>query len=281
MEVRALGLVLNERKTYTYGADNYRKSLTSFADAERRLFADAERRLFADDGSPHSIFDLGFLDTDYGDEVGDAAAQLALGVSPLGGSVDEDEALATDNGDVSEDIDPQRLRAAQRAWELWENKDESEETQAGQEAAITQSLLGRALPALGAAGDTSPLRSLSELLRFEPALTPQVVAYVDAYGRNGQRARADLRSALDEVVTGNILSAWQGMWLAQATGGIWRSRRTHSYEEWLTRCVADGHDGLAATAAAALGRIGRGDSVLVANAVGRIGPEWQRLAFWA
>ncbi|MGH3824884.1 MAG: hypothetical protein ACRDRA_18920 [Pseudonocardiaceae bacterium] len=272
MEVRALGLVLNERKTYTYGAATYRKSLTSFADAEQRLFAEDE--------SPDPSSVLGFLDTDYGDKVGDAGAQLALGASPLGGSVDEDEALATDNGDVSEDIDPQRLRAARRAWELWENEDESEETQAGQDAAITQSLLGRALSALGAAGDTSPLDSLSALLRYEPALTPQVVAYVDAYGRNGQRARANLRSALDEVVTGDILSAWQGIWLAQAAGGIRRSRRTHSYEEWLAQCVAGGHDGLAATAAAALGRIGRGDPDLVASAVDRIGPEWRRLAFW-
>jgi hypothetical protein len=205
---------------------------------------------------------------------------LTLGASPLGGSLEEDEALATDNGEVSEDIDPQRLRAAQRAWALWENEDESEETQAARDAAITQSLLGRALPALGGAGDTGPLGSLSALLRFEPALTPQVAAYLDAYGRNGPRARANLRSALDEVLTGNILSAWQGMWLAQAAGGIRRSRRTHSYEEWLARCVADGHDGLAATAAAALGRIGRGDPDLVAAAVDRVGPEWRRLAFW-
>ena len=271
IEVRALGLVLNERKTYTYGAENYRKSLTSFVDAEQRLFAEGE--------SPDPFDALDFLDTDYGDEDGDAAAPLSLGASPLGGSIDEDEASATENGEGSEDIDPRRLRAAQRAWELWENDDESEDMQAGQEVAITQSLLGRALPALGVAGDTAPLRSMSELLRFEPALTPQVAAYADAYGRNGQRARADLRSALDEVVTGDILSAWQGMWLAQAAGGIRRSRRIHRYEEWLARCVADGHDGLAATAAAALGRIGRGDSDLVAAAVDRVGPEWRRLAF--
>ncbi|MGH3906285.1 MAG: RNA-directed DNA polymerase [Pseudonocardiaceae bacterium] len=225
MEVRALGLVLNERKTYTYGAENYRKSLTSFADAEQRLFADDESL------DPFSV--LGFLDTDYGDEDGDPEAPLTLGASPLGGSVDEDEALAADNGEISEDIDPQRLRAAERAWELWEAEDESEETQAGQDAAITQSLLGRALPALGAGGDTRPLSLLSGLLRFEPALTPQLAAYVYAYGRNGQRARADLRSAPDEAATGNILSAWQGMWLAQAAGGIQRSRRRHSYEEWL------------------------------------------------
>jgi hypothetical protein len=223
---------------------------------------------------------LGFLDTDYSDEDGDAAAQLSLGASPLGGSVDEDEAFAADNDEVAEEIDAQRLRAAQQAWDLWVNEDESEETQAGQDAVITQSLLGRALPALGAGGDANPLESLSELLRYEPALTPQIAAYIEAYGRNSQRARANLRSALDEIVTGDILSAWQGMWLAHATGGIRRSKRTHRYEGWLAECVADGHDGLAATAAAALGRIGRGDPDLVAAAVDRVGPEWRRLAFW-
>lgn len=272
MEVRALGLVLNERKTYTYGAENYRNSLTSFADAEQRLFSDGE--------SPDRFGGLPFLDTDYGEADSDTAAPLALATSPLGNSVDEDEAFATDSAEVSEDIDPPRLLAAQRAWELWENEDESEETQAGQGAAITQSLLGRALPMLGAAGDTRPLRLLSGLLRFEPALTPQVAAYLAAYAQNGQGARADLRSAIDDAVTDNILSAWQGMWLAQAAGGLRRSRHRHSYEDWLARCAAGGHDGLAATAAAALGRIGRGDPDLVAAAVDRVGPEWRRLAFW-
>lgn len=254
MEVRALGLVLNERKTYTYGAENYRRSLTSFADVEQRLFADGE--------SPDQ-------------EYGDGAAPVTLGISPLD-SLDEDEALSTDDGEVAEDIDPQRLGAARRAWELWE----TEEMQAGQDAAIIQSKLGRALPTLGAAGETGPLGLLPGLLRFEPALTPQVAAYLDAYGQHGRRARADLRSALDEVVTGNILSAWQGMWLAQVAGGLRRSRRRHGYEDWLAQCTADGHDGLAATAAAALGRIRRGDPDLVAAAVERVGPEWRRLAFW-
>jgi hypothetical protein len=273
MEVRALGLVLNERKTYTYGTENYRNSLTSYAEAEQRLFA-------GDDPFDDPFNGLGFLDTDYGDAEDDAVAPLGLGASPLDGSVDEDEALAADDGEVSEQVDQQRLRAAERAWDLWRNEDESEETQAGQGAAITQSLLSRALPMLGAAGDGRPLAFLSGLLRFEPGLTPQIAAYLDAYGQNGRRARANLRSALDEAVTGNILSAWQGMWLAQAAGGVGRSPRSHSYEDWLARCTADGHDGLAATAAAALGRIGRGDPDLVAAAVDRVGPEWRRLAFW-
>jgi hypothetical protein len=70
------------------------------------------------------------------------------------------------------------------------------------------------------------------------------------------------------------------MWLAHAAGGVRRAKRTHSYEEWLADCVACGHDGLAATAAAALGRIGRGDPDRVAAAVDRVGPEWRRLVFW-
>lgn len=271
LEVRALGLVLNERKTYTYGARNYRKSLTSFADAEQRLFADG--------GPADSFGGLGFLDPNYGDADG-GETPLTLGTSPLGSSVDEDEAFATDDSEISEDISPQRLRAAQRAWELWMNEDESEETQAGQEAAITQSLLGRALPTLGAAGDAGPLTSLSPLLRFEPALAPQVTAYVNAYAQRSSRARAEVRGALDEAVSGDILSAWQAMWLADAAGGVRRSRSRHRYEDWLAECAADGHDGLAATAAAALGRIGRGDPDLVAATVERVGPEWRRLAFW-
>ncbi|WP_141721818.1 RNA-directed DNA polymerase [Micromonospora citrea] len=270
MEVRALGLVLNERKTYTYGVENYQRSLTSFADAEQRLFADDEAPF---DG-------LGFLDPDYGEADGDAEAPLMLGTSPLGSSVDEDEALATGDEEASEEVNPQRLRAAQRAWELWVAEDESEETQAGQDAAVTQSLLGRALPALGAAGDDGPLTLLSDLLRYEPALTPQVASYIDAYSQKSPRARTQIRSALDEAVSGDILSAWQAMWLAHAAGGLRRARSRHGHEDWLAECAADGHDGLAATAAAALGRIGRGDPDLVAAAVERVGPEWRRLAFW-
>lgn len=272
MEVRALGLVLNERKTYTYGAENYRSSLTSFIDAEQRLFTDG--------GSPGLPSDLGFLDTAYGAGDGDAAALMAPGASSLGRSLDEDGSPATDAAEISAEVEPQLLRAAQRAWELWRRGDEPEERQAGQDAAIAQSLLGRALPTLGAAGESRPLELLPELLRLEPALTPQVAAYLAAYGQHGQRARADLRIALDEAVTGNILSAWQGMWLAHVAGGVNRSQSRHRYEDWLAHCAAGSHDGLAATAAAALGRIGGIDSDIVATAVDRVGPEWRRLAFW-
>ncbi len=271
IELRSLGLVLNERKTYTYGAEKYRRSLTSFADAERRLFAGDE--------AVDAFGGLGFLDSDYGDADGGDGAPWALGASPLGSNIDEDEAFATDEG-VNEEIDPRRAQAAQRVWELWVEEDEDEDIQAGQEAAITQSLLGRALPILGAAGDRGPLGGLSLLLRYEPALTPQIAKYIEAFGQNGSRARADLRSALDETVTGDILSPWQEIWLAHAVGGIQRARRRHNYEDWLVQCTIDRHDGLAATAAVALGRIGRGDADRVAAVVERVGPAWRRLAFW-
>ncbi|MDG4778983.1 reverse transcriptase domain-containing protein [Micromonospora sp. WMMD961] len=272
MEVHALGLVLNERKTYTYGMARYRESLTSFAEAERRLFEEGD--------SADSSGGLGFLDSGYGDADGEETGRSTLGASPANSSVDEDDAFTAENDEVAEEIDARRVQAAQRAWELWEEEDESEETQAGQDAAITQSLLGRALLTLGVAGDNRPLKLLSALLRYEPALTPQVAAYLDAYGRGGRRARTEIRSALDQVVSGNILSTWQGIWIAHAAGGVQRATRKHAYEDWLARCVADGQDGLAATAAASLGRIGRGDAGVVASAVDRVGPEWRRLAFW-
>ena len=122
---------------------------------------------------------------------------------------------------------------------------------------------------------------MNGLLRYEPALSPQLTAYMTAYADNGPQARSRLRSALDEVVEADIYSPWQGMWLAQAAGGIRRSQREHPYERWLMRSVAESqNDGLAATAAAALGRLGRGDADIVAAAIDRVAPSWRRLVFW-
>lgn len=273
-EVRELGLVLNDRKTYTYGAGKYLRSLTSFADAEQRLFADEE----AGSASDGPLI-LSFLDSDYGDADGTMSAST-LSVEPLDHGVDEDEALGEQQPNLG-GLDERRVRAAQRAWDLWVREEESEETQAGQEASITQSLLGRALPILGAAGDERPADSLSELLRHEPALAPQLTAYLTRYADHGPRARSRLWSALDDVVEAEIYSPWQGMWLAQAAGGIQRSRKVHAYERWLEQSVAESpHAGLAATAAAALGRLGRGDADIAASAIDRVGPAWRRLVFW-
>jgi hypothetical protein len=275
-EVRELGLVLNDRKTYTYRTRKYRESLTSFADAERRLFAEDRSNGGDDSEDP---FNLRFLRSDYSD-ADEPAATSTLGVGPLDQGTEEDEALAEDVS-TSSDLDERRIIAAERAWQLWLEEDESEETQAGQQASITQSLLGRALPTLGTVGNEGPAENLSALLRYEPALAPQLTAYMTEYADSGRRARSQLRSALDDVVQADIFSPWQGMWLAQAAGAIRRAQTVHRYEEWLNRSVAESrHNGLVATAAAALGQLGRGDADIVAAAIDRVTPTWRSLVFW-
>lgn len=268
-EVGELGLALNERKTFTYGKKRYEKSLTSFADAEKKLFAE---------GVPgEGAETLDFLDAEY-DDVDQPI--VTLGVEPLVQGVDEDEAVSDDPISDGE-VDPRRVAAASRAWELWLHEDESEHVQAGQEAAITQSLLGRALPTLGVAGMEDPLEHLDLILRFEPALTPQVMMYLTNLADTSPEARSRIRASLDAVVAMDTHSPWQCMWIAQAAGSIRRSRTRHDYEVWLANCVdSNHHDGLVATAAAALGRIGRGEPTLVMAAIDRISPAWRTLAFW-
>lgn len=274
-EVRELGLVLNDRKTLTYGTRKYRGSLSSFADAERRLFADDRSSVGSELEDP---FNLRFLGTDYSDADEQVNAP-ALGAEPLDQGADEDEAL--EDIPTSSSLDERRIVAAERAWQLWLEEDESDDTQAGQQAAITQSLLGRALPTLGAAGNEGPAENLSFLLRYEPALAPHLAAYITEYAENGRRARSLLRTALDDVVQADIFSPWQGMWLAQAAGAIRRTETVHPYEHWLNRLVAESqHDGLVATAAATLGRLGRGDADVVAAAIDRVTPSWRSLVFW-
>ncbi|MBV9384555.1 MAG: hypothetical protein JO242_28325 [Streptosporangiaceae bacterium] len=205
---------------------------------------------------------------------------MTFGAEPLDQGIEEDEAIGEDVP-TSGDLDERRIIAAGRAWQLWLEEDESEETQAGQQASITQSLLGRALPTLGTVGNEGPVEYLNALLRYEPALAPQLTAYMTEYADSGPRARSQLRSALDDVVQADIFSPWQDMWLAQAAGAIRRTRTVHPYEEWLNQSVAESqHDGLIATAAAALGRLGRGDADIMASAIDRVAPTWRRLVFW-
>ena len=149
------------------------------------------------------------------------------------------------------------------------------------DAAITQSLLSRALPIMGRAGDARPLDSLSTLLRFEPALAPQLAEYVVAYGANGPEQRTNARSAFDELVDEDILSTWQRIWIAEAAGSL-RSSRTRSrpHIDWLIHCVEEGASGLAATAAAALGRLKIDHPTLLASAIDRVAPQWRQLVLW-
>jgi hypothetical protein len=260
-EVRRLGLVLNERKTLTFRLATYQQSLDTYAEAEARLFE-------GDDP-----FGLGFQSS-Y-DEV-QTDEPLTLGDQPLGGGLEDNEALTDDNGrdpERDEDIAPERAAAAARAWDVWD-----EETEA--DPAIRQSLLGRALPTLGAIGDERPVRALSRLLGREPSLTPEVAVYLEAYANGGPRARMTVRRQIDALVDRDVLSLWQQMWIADIAGGLRRARDTHRYEEWLHECIRSDHPGLAATAAAAIGRIGRGDRASIAECVEKAEPEWRTLAYW-
>ena len=146
--------------------------------------------------------------------------------------------------------------------------------------AIRQSLLGRALPTLGAIGDVRPIDNLTHILSSEPALTPQVAAYLTGFAAGGPSMRTKVRRALDDITTSDVLSPWQQMWIADVAGGVRRAREEHKYESWLHDCARGTHPGLAATASAALGRLGRGDADLVAQSVDRVPVEWRTLAFW-
>ncbi|WP_426594407.1 RNA-directed DNA polymerase [Cellulomonas sp. McL0617] len=284
-EARAIGLVLNERKTYTYGADNYRSSLTSFADAEERLFVDSDHSaidlsllLESDYTEDDEIFEVAEDDATF--EIAEDGATTTLGPTPLAGEIDDDDAIANDSEALDALNEAARARAAARAWQLWLEEDESEEAQSRRTAAITQSLLGRALPMLGRAGDTGPLHNLEPLIRFEPALTPQIAAYLESYAQIGTSERASVRSALDEIAGHELLSNWQALWLVDAAGSVRGSRPSRRHLEWLSECVVSGSDAVAATAAASLGRLQRGDGHLIKERLDRLGEEWRQLALW-
>lgn len=267
-EVRGLGLVLNESKTYTYGVAKYRESLNAFAEAERRLFDDQADQLAF-------LLDEGYADADDESE----EEPLDLGGGHEGA---EDDAIVED-GQLEEsayqESNERQVAAAKRAWEIWMGE-EAEEATSPQDAAITMSLLSRALPILGAAGVDDPLHDLSRLLRREPAVTPQVASYLINLGKNDQRARTLARQTLDQLVGEDSFSVWQRMWLAEAAGHIRRSGDRPLYR-WLVECVASAPAPLAATAAAAIGRLGLPESNALAAALDRVGPVWRGLVLWA
>jgi len=252
IEVRALGLVLNETKTRTYFVDNYTSSLTAFNDAQQRLLDS--------DGEGESGVDLGLLERGY--ESGE--------VEPASG--DESESKGSD------DERQRRLTAARRAFELWRDMIFDEDIN-DRDAAILRDLLGRSLPVLGAAGDTGPLKWIETIVRIEPALTPQAALYLKEFGQSGEGQRSTLRATLDNIVSKDILSTWQSLWFAHVAADSGMDETPRPYEEWLQGCVIAGDPAVAATAAAALGQIGRGNADDVAAAIDRVGPEWRRLAF--
>ncbi|MBF6100575.1 hypothetical protein IU510_21180 [Nocardia cyriacigeorgica] len=250
-EMRALGLVLNETKTLTYRTDSYETSLTAFAEAQRRL-------LDLDSEDKPGV-DLGLLERDYetkeAEDDSDAASEV------------------TDTGDEDE----RRLEAGRRAFELWKNN--LGEDINPHDNAVLRTLLARALPVLGAAGESAPSGWIEAIIRTEPALTPQAAQYLTALGKVGPDQQRLVRSTMDSIVSKDILSTWQSLWFAHVAAHGGAEETSQPYEQWLHHNVTTGAPAVAAHAAAALGQIGRGDAELVAAAIARVGPEWRRLAF--
>lgn len=267
-EVRSLGLVLNERKTWTYGSEHYEQSLTAFRDAEMELF-DSNDAFLLDD---YADEDAGLLE----------AETTLLSTDQVGGEVEEvDAILERDLEDQSLEPDAAQVRAAERAWTLWVHEDETEDAQSGMTAAITQSLLGHALPILGAAGRDEPLESLSPLMRYEPSLTPQVCAYLIAFAREGRQARRRVRDAIDGLVQGELLSGWQSVWIAYTAGTLRGGRLNRPHVAWLSDALRTDTGAYAGHAALTLARLGHADADDLASALDRVRPGWRSLVFLA
>lgn len=262
-EVRRLGLILNERKTFTYRSTKFQISLSSFKEAEERLLADSGTKL--DD------LDL--------DTYGIPTLEMPT-LSGIGAAIDDEDALGSVRSDAAFDSGSPQARAAVSVWEMWLGEEESEDAQSQSSAAATQALLGRVLPRLGAMGFQEPLAHISLLMRFEPALTPQVFTYLANYCQLGPERRSAARDALDGLVREDILSTWQKIWAAQAAGGIQRAKRSRPHHEWLQECTRSTSSGLASTASASLARLGLVSSEDLLATLDQVTAEWRPLVLW-
>jgi hypothetical protein len=267
-ELRELGLVLNERKTFTFGRPKYKASLGAFRKAELDLFDDSDT-LISEDYS------------DDEDELLDTENQM-LSTDAVGGEIDEAEMVIDDaNEEARESPAANQVRAAERALQLWLEEEEDDATQFGMQAAITQSLLGHALPVLGAAGVEDPLENLSALLRHEPGLTPQVSRYLVAYAQHGRAEKVQVRDALDGVAGKDVLSNWQRLWLAYTAGALRGTRQQRAHVKWLQSMLDSDAPGLAAHSALALARLGHADAPALAATTARLSPAWRSMVFLA
>ena len=70
------------------------------------------------------------------------------------------------------------------------------------------------------------------------------------------------------------------MWLAEVAGSLIKSKRRRTHYDWLAQCVDTASSGLAATAAAAMGRLAIGDPSALASALDRVEREWRLLVLW-
>ncbi|WP_272945177.1 reverse transcriptase domain-containing protein [Nocardia nova] len=287
-ELYTLGLVLNDEKTLTYGINTYRTSLKRFATAERELFVDDdhgddELRTLMRGGYLDDHFDLEGAASENDGEIDDETdgSPPTLGDAPASSGIDDIEAIQSDTVDVTRELTEAQTQAAHRAWDIWTMR----ESRSRRDSAVIRTLLHRALPILGAAGDTVPLSSLLRVVSTEPGLTPQLAQYFGALPEKEQRQKA--RAALDELLSDDSppLSTWQKMWIAHSIGEMKRLRQRpgssqRRYMEWLIECLASEHPGLVATAAASLGKIRAGETEMLAAAFDRVGPQWRSLVLW-
>lgn len=284
-EARLLGLVLNERKTYTYGREKYSQSLTTFEEAERKLFEGAGGETeslqllegYADEDSDDSPIDPSSTNETSPDQIHPA------GDSPENPIMTLEEITATAQTGGADSGKDSQHEAAIRVWKIWLADDESLDHQSNTETSITQSLLSRALPHLGDAGFEDPLDHLANLLHREPGLTPQISLYLTRLAKASLTAPHKIREQLDALTLDESFSSWQAVWLAETAGSIDSSDRDWKHYTWLKDCVADRTtpSALAATAAAALGRLGRGNSLAMAQRMDHIDPAWRTLLLWS
>lgn len=301
-ELYALGLVLNADKSLIYTQDKYAASTTRFREAERTLFDSTI------DGPPE-VEDViaAFLAADsYGADNRTVEVEVDSATDDEDVSEDSqeesllkhqsdsrDETEASEHLDTVTDAEPSdaATRAAIRAWELWESAHDGGTRDATTtrkfDAAVTRKLAARALRVLGPAGEGLPLLSLDLLMRTEPGLAPDVVAYLLSIPKGPTRRSA--RKALDELVEGQPqLSTWQQIWIAYAAGRLGRPplkkpRMTfhrRPYVVWLRQRLDSSNPALVATAAASLGMLNMVDVQDLVSAVGRVNLQWRSLALW-
>lgn len=268
-EMRHLGLVMNERKTFTYTVEKYEHDLDAFSEAERDLFAGAD------------VLARFWVDKYDGDE------QLqpiptSLAAEPLTGGEDEGDVTSTmaDNPLPTIENSEPLMEAAERALLKWVAENRGDEDQTRTQAAITQSLLGRALPILGDGDSHAAFEHAPTILRRDPSLTPQLASYLIRYSQRNVEQRTEVRDLLDQIVDSSILSDWQAIWITYVASYLRSSSTERTHVQWLERAVRFAPDAVAASAAAALGNIGRGDPDVLAVGVGRVGPAWRSLAVW-
>lgn len=264
-EARRLGLVLNESKTLTYAVENYFESLDSFDDAQERILGQ-ENSLITSVRIDH------YVDSTTRKQ---ELEELLDSVRQLKGRA-EDE---SHDGECPSSVDPGEIsEAAKQVWDAWAHPDTDVSPE---DAALVRRLLVEVLPILGKAHNLNPLKSLSKLMRSEPSLTPAVSEYVINLSKSDGATRQEIRKSLEDLVSQESLSTWQQMWIADAAGSIVASNnRDRPLYTWLTRQMDSASGPLAATCAAAAGRLEVGDTASLRDTAGNVGAAWRGLAFW-